>query len=106
MSPLPVVEDLEVIEQFGARCRPRGPRRVVDELDLQRREETLSHGIVPAIAPAAHAAHDPVLGQDAPQRRNRVRERSYRAPPSPPPPPLSRQYDAVYQPGSLRFPYP
>src|SRR5438445_10863023 len=65
MSPLPVVEDLEVIEQFGARCRPRGPRRVVDELDLQRREGTLGHGVVPAIAPAAHAAHDPVLGQGA-----------------------------------------
>src|SRR5213594_3418705 len=53
MSPLPVVEDLEVIEQLGARRRPRGPRRVVDELDLQRREETLGHGVVPAIAPAA-----------------------------------------------------
>src|SRR5436309_2817505 len=65
MPPLPVVEDLEVIEQLGARRRPRGPRRVVDELDLQRREETLGHGVVPTIAPAAHAAHDPVLGQDA-----------------------------------------
>src|SRR2546426_1828385 len=65
MSPLPVVEDLKVIEQLGARRRPRGPRRVVHELDLQRREETLSHGIVPAIAAAAHAAHDSVLGQDA-----------------------------------------
>src|SRR2546428_9148164 len=65
MPPPPVVEDLEVIEQLAARRRPRGPRRVVDELDLQRREETLGHGVVPAIAPAAHAAHDPVLGQDA-----------------------------------------
>src|SRR5439155_648822 len=65
MPPPPVVEDLEVIEQLAARRRPRGPRRVVDELDLQRREETLGHGVVPAIAPAAHAAHDPVLGQGA-----------------------------------------
>jgi len=65
MPSLPVVENLEVIEQLGARRRPRGPRRVVDELDLQRREETLGHGVVPAIASAAHAAHDPVLGQDA-----------------------------------------
>src|SRR2546426_1135400 len=51
MPPPPVVEDLEVIEQLAARRRPRGPRRVVDELDLQRREETLGHGVVPAIAP-------------------------------------------------------
>jgi hypothetical protein len=39
MPPLPFVEDLEVIEQLGARRRSRGPRRVVDELDLQRREK-------------------------------------------------------------------
>ena len=65
MPPLAVVEDLEVIEQLSARRRPRGPGRVVDKLDLQRREETLGHGVVPAIAPAAHAAHDPVLRQDA-----------------------------------------
>src|SRR5437879_1664869 len=61
----PVVEHLAVIEQRGARRCPRGPRRVVDALDLQRREETLGHGVAPAIAPETHAAHDPVLGQDA-----------------------------------------
>src|SRR2546425_10183845 len=60
MPPPPVVEDLEVIEQLAARRRPRGPRGVVDELDLQRREETLGHGVVPAIAPAAHAGEHSV----------------------------------------------
>src|SRR5437867_10811977 len=65
MPPLPVVEDLEILEEFDARRGPRGPGRVVDELDLQRREETLGHRVVPAIAPATHAADDPVLGQDA-----------------------------------------
>src|SRR5947209_12628090 len=53
MPPPPVVEDLEVIEQLAARRRPRGPRRVVDELDLQRGEEALGDGVVPAVAPPA-----------------------------------------------------
>src|SRR5262245_54999727 len=60
MSPLPIVEELEVLDERGARRRPRGPGRVVDQLDLQRREEALGDGIVPAIAPAAHAADDAV----------------------------------------------
>ena len=64
MPPLPVVEDLEVLEELGARRGPRGPRRVVDQLDLQRREEALGDGVVPAVAPPAHAADDPVLRQD------------------------------------------
>src|SRR5207245_4871328 len=63
--PPPVSTLLPYTTLFRSRRRPRGPRRVVDELDLQRREETLGHGVVPAIAPAAHAAHDPVLGQGA-----------------------------------------
>lgn len=63
MPLLAVVEELEVIEELGARRGPRGPRRGVDELDLQRREEALGDGVVPSIAPAAHAANDPVLRQ-------------------------------------------
>jgi hypothetical protein len=34
MAPLPVVEHFQVLDQLGPRRRPRGPRRVVDELDL------------------------------------------------------------------------
>src|SRR5439155_10799100 len=45
--------------------RPRVPRGVIDELDFQCREETLGDRVVPAIAPAAHAADDPALLQDA-----------------------------------------
>src|SRR6266542_6985237 len=63
MPSLPVIEPLDVVEELGARRRPRLPRRVVDELDLQRGEEALGDRVVPAIAPAAHAAHDPMLGQ-------------------------------------------
>src|SRR5262245_26218260 len=65
ISPLSVVEDLEVLEQVGARLRAGGPRGTMNELDLQRREETLGDGVVPAVAPPAHAADDPVLRQDA-----------------------------------------
>jgi hypothetical protein len=64
MPPLPIVEALEVVERLGARRRAGGPRRVVDQLDLERREEALRDGIVPAIAPPVHAADDPVLCQD------------------------------------------
>src|SRR6266571_6741616 len=63
MPPLPIVEALEVLEELGARRRPRGPGRVVDQLDLQRREKALGDGVVPAIAPTAHTADDPVLSQ-------------------------------------------
>ena len=63
MPPLPIVEALEVIEELGARRRPGGPGRVVDQLDLEGREEALGDGVVPAIAPAAHTAGDPVLRQ-------------------------------------------
>src|SRR2546426_11875251 len=63
MPPLAIVEEFEVLEELGARCRPRGPGRVMDQLDFQRREEALGDGVVPAIAPAAHTADDPVLRQ-------------------------------------------
>src|SRR2546422_927227 len=65
MTALSIVEELQVLEEIGTRGGARGPGGVVDELDLQRREEALGHGVVPAIAPAAHAADDPLLRQHA-----------------------------------------
>jgi hypothetical protein len=32
MPPLPIVEELEILEELGARRRPSGPGRVVDQL--------------------------------------------------------------------------
>src|SRR5262249_52855059 len=64
MASLAIVEELEIVEQRGARQGPCGPRRVVDEFDLQRGEKALGDGVVPASAPAAHAADDAVLRQD------------------------------------------
>src|SRR2546422_11727016 len=63
MPPPPIVEEFEVLEELGARRRPSDPGRVVDQLDLQRREKALGDGVVPAIAPTAHTADDPVLRQ-------------------------------------------
>lgn len=47
---------------MGGAPRPSGPRRVVAQLDLQRREKALDDGVV-AIAPAPHTADDPMLRQ-------------------------------------------
>jgi hypothetical protein len=62
MAPLAAVENLDVLEELGAGRLSRRPARVVHQLDLQRREEALGHGIVPTIAAPAHAADDPFGG--------------------------------------------
>src|SRR5439155_8800267 len=49
----------ESAQGAAAKPGPRGPGRV----DLQRGEEALGDGVVPAVAPPAHAADDPVLRQ-------------------------------------------
>ena len=66
MPPLTIVELLEVLEDLAVRLRPRGPARVVGQLDLHRGEEALRHGIIPAVTAPAHAADDPVCRQGAP----------------------------------------
>jgi hypothetical protein len=63
MAPLPIVEDLDVLEDRAPRRGARGPARVVDELDLERGEEALRHRVVPAVAPPTHAADDPLAAE-------------------------------------------
>lgn len=41
MTALPVVEDLQVLEQRSPRLGPRRPLRLMDELDVESREGTL-----------------------------------------------------------------
>ncbi len=60
MPPLPVVEDLQVLEDLGTYLVTSRPRGLVDQFHSQRREEALRHGIVPAIPTTAHAAHYPI----------------------------------------------
>ena len=58
MASMAVVEDLDQLGD-GARClKLRAARDAIDELGLQRREEALGDGVVPAVALAAHAADD------------------------------------------------
>src|SRR3954466_11792290 len=55
MCTLRVVEDLDVLEDVGARSCSRIEGALAHELLLQRREEALGDGVVPAVALAAHA---------------------------------------------------
>src|SRR3954469_2468573 len=58
MPPLQVVERVDVVGDGCNGGSARGVVLVVDELGLQRPEETLGNRIVPAIAGATHARHD------------------------------------------------
>ena len=64
MPSLVVVEDLDVLEARRSRLRTGGEVSVVDSCLLQRGEKTPHRGLAPAIRAAAHAAGDPVLGQE------------------------------------------
>ena len=48
------------------------PTTSVEELGLERAEEALGHGVVPAITLAAHRAHDAVLIEHGLVGRSRV----------------------------------
>jgi len=58
VPPLPVVEDLDVLENRRPSLLVRGEVGLVDPLHLQAAEETLRHVVVPAVALATHAALD------------------------------------------------
>src|SRR5262249_36131455 len=65
VPPLAVVEDLDVLHDRRPGLRPGGEAGVMDQPLLQRGEEALHGSVVPAVRPAAHAARDPVPGQQA-----------------------------------------
>src|SRR5262249_5659824 len=58
MPALPVIEDLEVLEERGAGFDPGAERLADEEFALHRREEALGHRIVVAVADAAPGAAD------------------------------------------------
>src|SRR6202451_285748 len=60
VSPLPIVEDLDVLEDLGAGIVAGVENVVADQLFLQCREEAFGHGVVPTVALAAHALTYPV----------------------------------------------
>src|SRR3954447_561164 len=61
-----VVERLDVLEDARPRLLARGVALVVDQLLLQRGEEALHRGVVPALGHSAHATANPVLPKEAP----------------------------------------
>src|SRR3954447_1539598 len=64
MSPDPVEEDLDVLEEARPGLLSRREDLAASQLLLQAREEALHRRVIPAIAPPAHAAHDPVTAQE------------------------------------------
>jgi hypothetical protein len=64
VSPLAIVEDLDVLEEFPAgllaRLWPSSPRK---QLRLQRAEETLHNSVVPTVAAPTHAGSEPMPGE-------------------------------------------
>src|SRR5690606_8428732 len=63
VETLAIVEHLDVIEEGGVQLCVGRPGLAVDELVLQRAEEALGDGVVPAISLAAHADLDAGLGE-------------------------------------------
>src|SRR5258708_32193407 len=61
---LGVVERLDVLEDAGPRLDPRVVVLMVDQFLLQGGKEALHWCVIPALADAAHAALDPVLGNE------------------------------------------
>ena len=58
-----IVEALDVLEQIAPGLVAGSVDPVVDPLGLQRVEEALHRGVVPAVALAAHGGGDPLSGQ-------------------------------------------
>jgi len=58
MPALPVVEDLDVLEEGGAGLQVSAERLVGEEFALQGREEARGHRVVVAIADGPHRAAD------------------------------------------------
>ena len=63
VSTLPVVKDLQILEYLSPCCGARSPAPVVFQLGFERPEEALDDGVIPTVAPAAHAALDSMLAQ-------------------------------------------
>lgn len=60
-----IVEPFHVIEHIGPRLVPRGVVFSARPFSLQRGEEALHGGVVPAVAAPAHAADNAVVAQQA-----------------------------------------
>ena len=68
----PIVEHLDVLEDVLFRVFARAVLLMVDQLALERAEETFDVGVVPAVPSARHAHHDAVGGGQLLVRRGGI----------------------------------
>jgi hypothetical protein len=54
MSTLPVMEELQILEERGGQLQPRGPGLPVQELDLHAAPERFHQGVIEACSHCAH----------------------------------------------------
>ena len=63
MSPLTIVEQFKVFEDFAACLGSGTPVALINQFELEGGEKTLRHRIIPAVAFTAHAAQHAVRRQ-------------------------------------------
>src|SRR5205809_995335 len=68
MNPLPIVEDLDVLEDLRLRVLSRPIVSLVHQFVLERAEKALHHRVVVAVPPAAHAGEQAMRLQQGPVR--------------------------------------
>ncbi len=64
MAPLGVVEHFDVVEYISSGVIAGGVDLAADAFALEQLEEALGHGVVVAVAPAAHARDQVVIVQE------------------------------------------
>ena len=65
VQPLSIVEGFDEVEHLPVRVFMREPAQVRHQLPLERAEETLLGGVVPAVALAGHAGDDAMSRQQS-----------------------------------------
>jgi hypothetical protein len=63
MSPLAIIIHLDVFKDSSFRFIPCPKLVPMNQFNLERVEETLRHGIIPAVALFTHTAGNLILGQ-------------------------------------------
>lgn len=73
MDTLAVIEHLDVLEDRRSSRLAADEHAAIDKFELQRCEEALRHGVVPAVALSGHTRDHAKFGQSTPVRYRRVR---------------------------------
>ena len=63
MAPPAVIEEFEIFKDGGTGLGAGLPLNLINEFEFEAGKETFGHRVVPAIAAPAHAAAQPVPGE-------------------------------------------